>query len=40
MDSEQAMEPAVRTRTDPTIDAEQEREYYEHLRRKYEPDKP
>jgi hypothetical protein len=40
MDSEQTVEPATRKRTDPSTDAEQERKYYEHLRRKYEPDKP
>jgi len=40
MDSEQTMEPATRKRTDPSIDAEQERKYYEHLRRKYGPDRP
>jgi hypothetical protein len=39
VDSEQTTEPATRTRRDPSIDAAQERAYYEHLRRKYEPEK-
>ena len=38
-DSEEAAEPVERRRTDPAIDAERERAYYEHLRRKYEPEK-
>jgi hypothetical protein len=40
VDSEQTTQPAKRERTDPSIDAERERAYYEHLRRKYEPEKP
>ena len=40
LDSENPTEPVAWTRTDPSTDAEQERKYYEHLRRKYEPQKP
>jgi hypothetical protein len=39
VDSERTAEPAMRNRTDPSIVAEQERAHYEHLRRKYEPEK-
>lgn len=39
VDSEQTTEPATRRRTDPSIDAQQERAYYERLRQKYEPGK-
>ena len=38
VDSEEAAAPVTRERTDPLIDAEQERAYYERLRRKYEPE--
>jgi len=36
VDSEQPDEPVTRRRSDPELDAKREREYYEHLRRKYE----
>jgi hypothetical protein len=39
LDSQQNTEPVARRRTDPSIDAEQERAYYERFKRKYEPDK-
>lgn len=39
VDSDQAGEPGTRERVDPASDAERERAYYEHLRRKYEPEK-
>ena len=39
VDSDQPSQPIARHRTDPSVDAEREREYYEHLRRKYEEDK-
>lgn len=38
VDSDEAAEPATRERLDPASDADREREYYEHLRRKYEPE--
>ena len=39
VDSDEASEPFTREWTDPSIDADQERAYYERLRRKYEPEK-
>jgi len=39
VDSEEATEPVMRERVDSASDAERERAYYEHLRRKYEPEK-
>ena len=39
VDSDQPSPPMARRRTDPSVDAEQEREHYERLRRKYEADK-
>jgi hypothetical protein len=39
VDSDQPSQRIARRRCDPSVDAEQERQYYEHLRRKYEPDK-
>ena len=36
VDSAQPDEPVTRRRSDPELDARREREYYEHLRRKYE----
>ncbi len=38
VDSDEPTEPATRQREDPASDAERERAYYEHLRRKYEPE--
>lgn len=39
VDSDRPSQPVARRRTDPSVDAEREREYYERLRRKYEADK-
>jgi len=39
VDSDEAAEPATRERVDSASDAERERAYYEHLRRKYKPEK-
>ena len=39
MDSKKVAEPVTRKTTDPSIDTEQERAYYEHPRRKYDPEK-
>jgi hypothetical protein len=36
VDSDQPSQPIARHRADPAVDAAREREYYEHLRRKYE----
>ena len=39
VESEQPSQPIARHRTEPSVDAVDERTYYEHLRRKYEADK-
>src|SRR4029079_11133314 len=39
VDSDEAAAPATRGRVASASDAERERAYYEHLRRKYEPEK-
>ena len=39
VDSDEAAEPTTWERVDPASDAARERAYYDHLRRKYEPEK-